>query len=119
MRRVARAAHSALASRRAGCARAGVRRSGRTRTLRTGTVQLVAVRAQPEAVLARDVLLQTLDLVVLELDDRPTVHADQVVVVRLPHLVPREPVLEAALGRDPRLREEAQRAVDGREAHGR
>ena len=66
-------------------------------------------------------LLQALDLVALELDDVAALLADQVIVVGAPlrHLVQRVPRLEVPRGRQARLLEQLDRAIDGRQPHSR
>src|SRR6185436_9105153 len=76
----------------------GARTAGLPGRLGAQPVELVAVAQHREAAQARrDLLLQALDLVVLELEDQPALHADQVIVVISDDLVARLAVAELAL----------------------
>src|SRR4029079_14944141 len=77
-------------------------------------VELVAVpehreAAEPE----RDLVLQALDLIILELEDEAALHADQVIVVVADDLVARLAVAELSLDGEPRVDQQLERAVHG------
>src|SRR5215475_12305479 len=85
--------------------------------LRAEAVKLMLVAKDAEAAELRGHgFLQALDLVVLELEDEPALHADEMVVVRAGDLVARLSVLELARARDAAVEEELERAVHGRVA---
>src|SRR6187200_642901 len=80
--------------------------------LRAQAVELVPVAEHGEVAEPRgDLLLQALDLVVLELEDQPALHADQVIVVISDDLVPGLAVAELALDGDAAVDEQLERAV--------
>src|SRR5690606_29173122 len=80
-------------------------------------VQLQPVIDQLEAELLGDAALQSLDLLVAELDDLAALHIDQVIVVMLGNLlVPGAPLAEVVSLEDVRLFEQAHGAIDGRDA---
>src|SRR5688572_26317568 len=74
-----------------------------------------------EAEAPRDAFLLALDRFIVELEDVPALDTDQVIVVLevTGGLVHRLALAEAALGREPTLGQELQRAVDGRVAQAR
>src|SRR5262245_56256095 len=67
----------------------------------------------------RDLVLQHLDVIVLELEDEAALHADQVIVMIADDLVARLAVAELALDRETAVDEQLERAVDGRVADAR
>jgi len=70
---------------------------------------------EPQAVFAGDPLLQSLDLGRLELDHRPALEVDQVVVMLFGQgLIARAAVAEIVAGDDAGIVEQLQRAVNGR-----
>ena len=71
------------------------------------------MRDEPVAMRASDGFLESLDLVVFELNDLAAAEANQVIMMRPHGFVARDAILEVALGRDARVHEEAQRPVDG------
>src|SRR5690606_12404277 len=94
-------------------------RAARALRVGAGAVQLVLVAPQLEAVPEREVFLQLLDLLVLELDDVAALEADEVVVVLVleRHLIARDPVAEVPLVGETTLLEELQRPIDGGVTH--
>src|SRR5262249_47654082 len=78
-------------------------------------VEVQRVAHHLEAVARGDALLHALELLVLELDDRPAGQADHVFVVALRELVEHGVGLEAQLLDQAALDQQLERAVDGRE----
>ncbi len=83
------------------------------RALAAQTEDVVAMALDAEADLRRDLLLETLDLRARELEDLAAGAAHEVVVVlALPDRLEARLAAQQQLAREPRLREESQRAVE-------
>src|SRR5690242_5125027 len=97
-------------------ARAGA--AGFARGLGAQAIQLVAVAQHREASEPeRDLVLQTLDLIVLELEDQAALHADQVIVVISDDFVASLSVAELTLDGEPAVDQQLERPVHRRIAH--